>query len=129
MPRNRKVRGFWIPPACFIFILCSDSVCGQKPGQLCIQTANVNENGYRVTVGRAGVREIDFICEKDGEKVYIQVAYLLASEETVQREFGAFDSVKDHFPKYVVSLDDIDMCQDGIHHKNMRDFLLMPSWR
>lgn len=84
--------------------------------------------GYRVTVGRAGVREIDFICEKDGEKVYIQVAYLLASEETVQREFGAFDSVRDHFPKYVVSLDDVDMSQNGIHHKNMRDFLLMPSW-
>ncbi len=81
-----------------------------------------------MTVGRAGVREIDFICEKDGEKVYIQVAYLLASEETVQREFGAFDSVKDHFPKYVVSLDDIDMSQSGVHHKNMRDFLLMPSW-
>ncbi|MDO4853551.1 MAG: ATPase, partial [Clostridia bacterium] len=60
--------------------------------------------------------------------LYIQVAYLLASEETVAREFGVYDGVRDNFPKYVVSLDELDMSRDGIKHRNIRDFLLMPEW-
>jgi predicted AAA+ superfamily ATPase len=84
--------------------------------------------GYQVTVGKTGLKEIDFICEKKRDKLYIQVAYLLASEETVRREFGAYESVRDNFPKYVVSLDEFDMSRDGIKHKNIRDFLLAPEW-
>ena len=57
--------------------------------------------GYDVTVGRTGDKEIDFVCNRRGEKLYVQVAYLLASEETVAREFGVYDAVRDHFPKYV----------------------------
>ena len=84
--------------------------------------------GYSVTVGRAGDREIDFVCDKRGEKLYVQVAYLLASEETVDREFGAYNGIRDNFPKYVVSLDEIDMSRNGIKHRNIRDFLLMKEW-
>ncbi len=84
--------------------------------------------GYRVTVGKAGTKEIDFIGEKQGETIYIQVAYLLASEETITREFGVYDMVRDHFPKYVVSLDNYDMSRNGVIHKNIREFLLMPEW-
>ena len=84
--------------------------------------------GYRVTVGKAGTKEIDFIGEKQGETIYIQVAYLLASEETITREFGVYDAVRDHFPKYVVSLDNYDMSRNGVIHKNIREFLLMPEW-
>ncbi len=65
--------------------------------------------GYKVTVGKAGEKEIDFIAEKQNQKLYVQVAYLLASEETIQREFGAYDTIKDNYPKYVVSYDDFDM--------------------
>ena len=84
--------------------------------------------GYVVTVGRAGEKEIDFVCEKRGEKLYVQVCYLLASDETIQREFGVYASVPDNFPKYVVSMDELDMSRDGIKHRNIRDFLTQPEW-
>lgn len=84
--------------------------------------------GYEITVGRAGDKEIDFVCNRHGEKLYVQVAYLLASEETVNREFGVYDSIHDNFPKYVVSLDEFDMSRNGIKHQNIRDFLLAEEW-
>ncbi len=84
--------------------------------------------GYKVTVGKAGEKEIDFIAEKQTQKLYIQVAYLLASEETIQREFGAYDTIRDNFPKYVVSYDDFDMSRDGLKHMNIREFLLSDQW-
>lgn len=84
--------------------------------------------GYKVTVGRAGEKEIDFVCDKHGEKLYVQLAYLLASEETVRREFGAYDDIRDNYPKYVVSMDEIDMSRNGIKHKNICDFLLAEEW-
>lgn len=84
---------------------------------------------YKVTIGKAGEREIDFVCSRRGERLYVQVTYLLASEETVRREFGAYDNVRDNYPKYVVSLDEFDMSRDGIKHRNIRDFLLEEEWR
>jgi hypothetical protein len=84
--------------------------------------------GYKVTVGKAGEKEIDFIAEKQNQKLYVQVAYLLASEETIQREFGAYDTIRDNFPKYVVSYDEFDMSRDGLKHMNIRDFLLAGQW-
>ena len=83
---------------------------------------------YKVTVGRTGDKEIDFVCEKQGEKLYVQVAYLLASDETVQREFGVYDRIRDNYPKYVVSLDEFNMSRNGIKHRNIRDFLLEEEW-
>lgn len=84
--------------------------------------------GYAVTVGRIGDQEIDFVCDQRGQKLYVQVTYLLASEETVRREFGAYDNVRDHFPKYVLSLDEFDMSRNGIKHRNIRDFLTAAEW-
>lgn len=84
--------------------------------------------GYTVTVGKAGDQEIDFVCEDQGNKLYIQVVYLLASENTITREFGVYDRVRDNFPKYVVTLDEFDMSRDGIKHRNIRDFLLQKEW-
>lgn len=84
--------------------------------------------GYEVRVGRNGNKEIDFVCHKRNEKIYIQVTYLLASEETIQREFGVYDDIQDNFPKYVVSLDEFDMSRNGIKHRNIREFLLEKEW-
>ncbi len=84
--------------------------------------------GCEVTVGRTGDREIDFVCEKRGERLYVQVVYLLAAEETIAREFGAYDNIRDNYPKYVVSLDEFDMSRGGIKHRNIRDFLLTEEW-
>ena len=84
--------------------------------------------GYTVTVGKAGEKEVDFVCDRRGEKLYIQVTYLLASEETIAREFGAYDGIRDNFPKYVVSMDELDLSRSGIKHRNIRDFLLAERW-
>jgi hypothetical protein len=84
--------------------------------------------GYTVTVGKQGDKEIDFVCEKQKEKLYVQVCYLLASDETVKREFGVYDSIRDNFPKYVVSMDELDMSRDGIKHFNIKEFLIAKNW-
>lgn len=80
---------------------------------------------FKVYVGKKGDTEIDFIAEKPDKKIYVQVAYLLAGEETIKREFSVYNSIKDSYPKYVVSMDDLDFSQNGIIHKNIKDFLLM----
>ena len=84
--------------------------------------------GYKVSVGKSGEKEIDFVCEDKRDRLYIQVTYLLASESTIEREFSALESISDNFPKYVISLDEINMSRNGIKHKNIRDFLLTPKW-
>lgn len=84
--------------------------------------------GYTVTVGKIGEREIDFVCQRQSDMLYVQVAYLLASEDTIEREFGVYDSVHDNYPKYVVSLDELDMSRKGIKHRSIRDFLAMERW-
>lgn len=80
--------------------------------------------GYEVHIGILRNAEIDFIAQRGNQKEYFQVCYLLASEETIKREFGAFNSVKDNYPKYILSLDKFDFSQDGIIHKNIIDWLL-----
>ena len=80
--------------------------------------------GFTVFAGKTYKGEIDFVAIRNGKKCFIQVAYLLASEETVKREFGAYSRITDASPKYVMSLDKIDMSHDGIVHMNIIDFLL-----
>ena len=84
--------------------------------------------GYEVNVGKAGDKEIDFVCNRQGGKLYVQVTYLLASKETIDCEFGVYDDIRDNYPKYVVSLDELDMSQNGIKHRNICDFLLADEW-
>ena len=80
--------------------------------------------GYKLSVGKNGEKEIDFVCDKDGKRIYVQVCYYLASEKTEEREFGAYENIKDNYPKYVLSMDEFDMSRNGIIHMNIRDFLL-----
>ena len=80
--------------------------------------------GYDVKIGKINDLEVDFICTKYEEKIYIQVAYLLASEEPIEREFSVLELIKDNFPKYVISMDQFDMSRNGIKHYNIIDFLL-----
>lgn len=79
--------------------------------------------GYEIHVGKLGNKEIDFICYKGKEKVYIQVAYLI-NENDRAREFGNLEKINDNYPKYVISSDLVDMSQNGIIHKNIIQFLL-----
>ena len=81
--------------------------------------------GYNVFVGKTKRGEIDFIVSNGtGKKCFLQVAYLLASQETIGREFGAYENITDKAPKYVLSLDRFDFSRDGIAHLNIIDFLL-----
>ena len=80
--------------------------------------------GYDVYIGKTKKGEVDFIAKKFNEIKYIQVTYILADEKVIEREFGAFDSIDDNYPKYVISLDKIDFSRNGIIHKNIIDFLL-----
>ena len=82
------------------------------------------KRGFSVTVGKSKNHEIDFCAKNEDGLEYYQVCYLLAAEETMQWEFGAYDTVKDNYPKYVLSLDDFDFSQNGIIHKNVIKWLL-----
>jgi len=87
----------------------------------------LKRKGYTVFVGQLGQREIDFMAEKDGERIYVQVAYMLIDQATIQREFGNLMSIDDQYPKYVVTLDEITAGSDykGIRQIHLRDFLML----
>ncbi len=81
--------------------------------------------GYSLGVGKIENKEVDFVAEKSGERIYIQVSYLLASPETIEREFSSLESIKDNYPKYVLSLDPLPQAnRNGIIWKSLIDFLL-----
>lgn len=80
--------------------------------------------GYNVRVGKVDNLEVDFVCTKGNEKIYVQVAYLLASSETIEREFTSLEKIDDNYPKYVISMDEFDMSRNGIIHINIIDFLI-----
>ena len=80
--------------------------------------------GYDVKVGNLEKAEIDFIATRFKEKIYIQVAYILADDKVIDREFGAYKGIGDNYPKYVLTMDKFDFSQDGIIHKNVIDWLL-----
>ncbi|MCI6994721.1 MAG: ATP-binding protein [Methanobrevibacter sp.] len=80
--------------------------------------------GYEITIGKVGDLEVDFVCKKQNKPIYIQVSYLLTNEETIEREFRPLKNILDNYPKYVVTMDDVDMSHDGIEHLNLVDFLL-----
>lgn len=80
--------------------------------------------GYDVKVGKTDDYEIDFVAYKGSDTLYVQVCYLLASVETVEREFGNLERIKDNYPKYVISGDLPDFSRNGIRHYNIIKFLL-----
>ena len=80
--------------------------------------------GYNVKIGKVDNLEVDFVCKKNDETIYIQVSYLLASEDTKEREFSVLENIKDNYPKYVLSMDEFDMSRNGIKHVNLIEFLI-----
>ena len=86
--------------------------------------------GYKVAVGTLPNGEIDFVAEKGGKPIYIQVAYLLNEDSTVKRESGNLIQIPDNYPKYVVSMDPITKPKDydGITQMPLRTFLLTDSF-
>ena len=81
-------------------------------------------NGYNLSVGRDGDREIDFVGEKDGEKIYVQVAYSVMDPKTHEREFGNLLAIKDNYPKMVITMDELEgSSYEGIKQIPIRKFL------
>ena len=86
--------------------------------------AEMSRRGYNVTIGRVKEKEVDFVCEKDGGRLYLQVAYLMPTEETREREFSALMSVPDQYEKIVLSMDRFDFSSGGVKHRYLPDYLL-----
>ncbi|MBQ7631173.1 MAG: ATP-binding protein [Paludibacteraceae bacterium] len=86
---------------------------------------NLLRLGYSVHVGQLRSAEIDFVAEKGEQTIYVQVAYLIADEETEIREFGNLKAIKNNHPKIVVSLNPLNTISDieGIKHIHLRQFL------
>ena len=80
--------------------------------------------GYSVLIGKQNEKEIDFIAERQGEKIYIQVALRITEKPAREREFGNLLAIKDNYPKYVITLDDYSgTSHEGILHIPLRQFL------
>ena len=89
---------------------------------------HLRRQGFEVSVGILRAGEIDFVATKAAKRIYVQVAYLLASDDTVKREFGNLVAIKDNYPKFVVSMDPVGggfSEYPGIEHVHLRDFLKM----
>ncbi|TCP97260.1 hypothetical protein EDC44_10264 [Cricetibacter osteomyelitidis] len=85
----------------------------------------LKRRGYQVYIGKLGDKEVDFIAQKQDEKLYIQVAYKLESEQTVQREFSPLLAIADNYPKYVVTMDELWRGNiEGVRHLHLVEFLM-----
>lgn len=86
--------------------------------------------GYKISVGTLSNGEIDFVAEKGGSPVYLQVAYLLADVSTMEREFGNLLKIQDNYPKYVISMNPMlrPMDYEGVKHLTLRQFLLSDNF-
>ncbi|MFR9543512.1 MAG: ATPase, partial [Rikenellaceae bacterium] len=104
-------------------------VAGYKPQDRAKRLENVVYNhllysGYDVKVGAMQSEEIDFVCTKGGETLYVQVTQELFKEETIAREFGNLLNIKDNYPKIVISADEsYENSYEGVKHIYIRDFL------
>ena len=85
--------------------------------------------GYKISVGTLPNGEIDFVAEKGGKSAYIQVAYLIVDDKTMDREFGNLLKINDNYPKYVISMNPMSRPHDykGITHLTLRQFLMSDS--
>lgn len=85
----------------------------------------LKRQGYTVYIGKLGDKEVDFIAQKQNEKRYIQVAYKLESEKTIEREFAPLLQITDNYPKYVVTMDEFWQGNiEGVIHLNIVEFLM-----
>ena len=83
----------------------------------------LKRHGYTITIGNVKNNEIDFVCRKNNQKMYIQVAYRIETDKTIKREFDPLLMINDNYPKYVLSMDEILQSKDGIKHMHIIDFL------
>lgn len=104
----------------------ADSVSGILENIVMLE---LRHRGYRVHIGKLAQREIDFVAEKGADRIYLQVAYLLDSDATIDREFSPLLDIRDNYPKYVLTMDERwKEGRDGVRCMHIADFLLAESW-
>lgn len=79
--------------------------------------------GWKITIGKTKNYEVDFVCRKHKQTIYVQVNYILENDKTIEREFRPFSKIKDHYPKYIITMNQFDRSRDGVKHINLLDFL------
>jgi predicted AAA+ superfamily ATPase len=85
---------------------------------------HLRKKGGEIFVGKLDEKEVDFIVVRGNERIYIQVAYLLAEPDTIEREFSPLEAIDDNFKKMVLSMDPVNRSRNGIIHMNIIDYLL-----
>ena len=80
--------------------------------------------GYHVSIGKVGELEVDFVAERSGETAYYRVSATVMSEDTFDREIAPLKRIRDNYPKYIITMDEMPMDEDGIKIINVIDFLL-----
>ncbi len=89
----------------------------------------LKRRGFKVFTGKWGEQEVDFVAEKNENKIYVQVAYKMVEQSTIDREFSPLIQIKDNHPKFVVTMDEFWKDNiEGVKHMHIADFLLMESW-
>lgn len=89
----------------------------------------LKRRGFKVFTGKWGEREVDFVAEKNENKIYVQVAYKMTEQSTINREFKPLLEIKDNHPKYVITMDEFWKDNiEGVKHVYIADFLLMERW-
>jgi hypothetical protein len=105
------------------------ALVGYRPSDISKVLENIvymhlRTSGYTVTVGQLGTKEIDFVCEKRGDRLYVQVAYLIPDEKAREREFGNLLQIRDNYPKFAISMDKMMVGgEKGIQHLHIMQFL------
>lgn len=79
--------------------------------------------GYRVSVGKVDMEEVDFVAQKGDNRIYYQVAATILDPATFEREIRPLKKITDNYPKYILSMDEIPLGEDGINQANIIDFL------
>lgn len=89
----------------------------------------LKRRAFKVFTGKWGEREVDFVAEKNENKIYVQVAYKMTEQSVIDREFTPLLEIKDNHPKYVVTMDEFWKDNiEGVKHVYIADFLLMENW-
>jgi len=108
-----------------------NSMVGFKPDDIAQIIENLVLNrlimlGFDVKIGKFDDKEIDFVCSKNNKKIYIQVTNYLNNKNVIDREFGNLLLIKDNYPKWVISLDELNLdSYEGVEHYSLKQFLLM----
>ena len=99
-----------------------DDISGFLENIVCMELLTRN---YTLSIGKTGDKEIDFVAEKNGQRSYIQVCYLLTDDKVIEREFSPLESIDDNYPKTVLTMDDTpEYSRNGVRKLNIMNFLL-----